>query len=127
MHAAAMPNLRARSRVASGSRLTAIEMNTRLSMPRTISIELRVTSRIQVCGSASMASVISGAFGPGASEVSRPQEHHPGEHHIRHQYEDRGRTHVLGPSRQLVVLVAVALDHRLVCRVEQLRGDHQQA
>ena len=42
-----MPKRRARSRCACGSLLTAIEMNTRLSMPSTISIELSVTSRIQ--------------------------------------------------------------------------------
>ena len=54
MQATAMPNLRAFSRCACGSLLTAIEMNTRLSMPSTISIELSVTSRIHTCGSVSI-------------------------------------------------------------------------
>src|SRR3546814_8249742 len=92
MQAAAMPNLRARSRVAGGSRLTAMEMNTRLSMPRTISIELRVTSRIQVCGSASMASVIVvSSFRAG--EVRLQCGGRQG-----HEYRQQiGRAHVLTP------------------------------
>ena len=57
MQATPMPNLRANSRRSGGSLLTAIEMNTRLSMPSTISIVLRVSSRIQTCGSLNISSI----------------------------------------------------------------------
>src|SRR3546814_18905428 len=92
MQAAAMPNLRARSRVAGGSRLTAIEMKTRLSIPRTISIELSVTSRIQVCGSASMARLIERSFQAKAkdSQQAGAEAQPPGEQPVQHQHENRG-------------------------------------
>lgn len=61
MHATAMPNLRANSRRSGGSLLTAMEMNTRLSMPSTISIVLNVNSRIHTCGSLN-SSIIGFAF-----------------------------------------------------------------
>src|SRR3546814_6022815 len=79
-HAAAMPNLRARSRCCGGRRLTAMEMKTRLSMPRTISIELRVTSRIQVCGSASMARLIERSFRYWSGEEHQA----PGQQYVHH-------------------------------------------
>src|SRR5690606_33953326 len=126
MQAAAMPNLRARSRVAGGRRLTAMEMNTRLSMPSTISIELRVTSRIQVCGSASIARLIWRSFRH-VSRKPRPEHQGPDQQYVHHRHEHRGRAHVLGAPGKLVVLAAVAFDHRLDGGVEQFGGQHDQA
>ncbi len=63
--ATAMPILRARSRTATGSRLTAIEMKTRLSMPSTISIALRVSRVIQTSGSISISYTGVSGFGFG--------------------------------------------------------------
>src|SRR5690606_32317171 len=126
MQAAAMPNLRARSRWAGGRRLTAMEMNTRLSMPSTISIELRVTSRIHVCGSASIARLIWRSF-PHVSRKPRPEHQGPDQQHVHHRHEHGGRAHVLGAPGQLVVLAAVAFDHRLDGGVEQFDRQHQQA
>ncbi|MNV66834.1 hypothetical protein D3C71_1596080 [compost metagenome] len=51
MQATAMPSLRANGRRASGSLLTAMEMNTRLSMPSTISSALSVNRVNQTFGS----------------------------------------------------------------------------
>jgi hypothetical protein len=47
-----MPILRATARWCAGSRPTAIEMNTRLSMPSTISSALKVTSVSHASGEA---------------------------------------------------------------------------
>src|SRR3546814_6049294 len=111
-HATAMPNLRAFSRCCGGSRLTAIEMNTRLSMPSTISIELNVNSRIHTCGSASNSQLINRIPStvvriiparrpvPAASRPARHQDHSPAQQHVHHHHEHRGRSHVLGAPSQ---------------------------
>src|SRR3546814_14141584 len=94
IQATAMPNLRAVSRVSTGSLLTAVEMNTRLSMPSTISIALRVIRVIQTSGSISISiTVVSRFF---YSVQLAMEDEPPGQHHVDHQYEHGGRTHVLG-------------------------------
>src|SRR5690606_13857406 len=124
IQATAMPNLRAFSRVSTGSLLTAIEMNTRLSMPSTISIALRVIRVIQTSGSISISiTVVSRFF---YSVQLAMEDEPPGPHHVDHQYEHGGRTHVLGPAGQFVELGAIAFDHRLDRRVEQFNAQHQQ-
>src|SRR5690606_17100341 len=126
MQATAMPNLRAKARFSAGSRPTAIEMNTRLSMPSTISSALRVTRVSQTFGSARNSKLIGGFPVVTGSKQARAQDQGPARQHVHHQHEDRGRAHVLGPSRQHGGLGAVALDHGLDRRVQQLGRQHQQ-
>src|SRR5690606_4935199 len=119
MQATAMPNLRANSRRSTGSRLTAIEMNTRLSMPSTISIVASVTSRIHTCGSERNSIIACLSFGnrwpwrARESGQARQQDGAPHQQYVEHQHEDGRRTHVLGAAGKLVVLVAVAADDGL--------------
>src|SRR5690606_17469589 len=124
MQATAMPNLRANSRRSGGSLLTAIEMNTRLSMPSTISIVLRVNSRIQTCGSLNIA-VIYSSFG--SLQPARDQHQAPHQQDVQHGHEHRRRAHVLGAAGQLVLLRPEPLDHRFDGRIEQLHRQHHQA
>src|SRR5690554_1839251 len=131
MQATAMPNFRANSRRSAGSRLTAIEMNTRLSMPSTISIVARVTSRIHTCGSEISSIIACLSFGSrspcGArgSWQSWQQQRAPDQQYVEHQHEDRRRAHVLGAAGKLVVLGAVAVDDRFDRRIQQFRRQHQ--
>src|SRR6478672_3777703 len=79
-----MPKRRARLRCAGGSLLTAIEMKTRLSTPRTISSVFNVISAIQICGSATHARLIGR---PGRSQVTRPEDQRPRQYDVDHQHE----------------------------------------
>src|SRR5690606_30088079 len=135
MHATAMPNLRANSRCSTGSRPTAMEMNTRLSMPSTISIVLRVSSRIHTCGSVTSSILPENSSirykrswcSTGRLEPARQEDQRPDDADVEHGHEHRRRAHVLGPAHQLVVFVAEAFDHRLQRRIEQFHQRHQQA
>src|SRR5690606_34487971 len=132
MHATAMPSLRANGRRASGSLLTAMEMNTRLSMPSTISSALRVSRVNQTFGSDSSSRNMDldpykgGKRTWGASEHARRQDQAPAQQNIHHQHEHRRRAHVLGAAGQLMEFGAVALDHRFNRRIGKLHRQHQQ-
>src|SRR5690606_19346547 len=129
MQATAMPNLRATSRRCGGSLLTAMEMKTRLSMPSTISIALRVSRVIQTSGSSSIsytaASVSVIRWVRCSGRQPRPQQRGPGQHHQQHGEEHGCRAHVLGPPGEFVLLRAIALDDRLDGGVQQLDDQHQ--
>src|SRR5690606_12886609 len=135
MQATAMPNLRANSRCSTGSRPTAIEMNTRLSMPSTISIVLKVSNRIHTCGSVTSSIIPENSSvrskcsccSAGRLEPARQEDQRPDDADVEHGHEHRRRAHVLGPAHQLVVFIAEAVDHRLQRRIEQFHQRHQQA
>src|SRR5690606_26039694 len=124
MQATAMPNLRATSRRCGGSLLTAIEMKTRLSMPSTISIALRVTRVIQTSGSISIS--ITGVSQQEQSEQAGDEQQPPGQQHVQHQHEHGGRAHVLGSAGELVELGAIPFDQCLDRGIEQLNAQHHQ-
>ena len=102
-------------------------MNTRLSIPSTISIALKVMRVIHVCGSEINSSIASlPVFSANAptraafaeidqkrtSQITVAEDQAPDQQHIHHQHEHGSRAHVLGAAGQFVDLGAVALDHR---------------
>src|SRR6185436_9666399 len=93
-HASARPKRRADGRREGGSRLTATEMNTRLSTPSTISSEDNVNSATQnsVVVRTSKPSPLS--LVPRASRHARPKHQSPAHQHVHHAHEHRSRTHV---------------------------------
>src|SRR5690606_11661357 len=127
MQATAMPNLRAKARWCSGRRPTAIEMNTRLSMPSTISSALRVTRVNQTFGSARNSRFMEGkSYGSSGIQQARAQHQGPARHVVEHQRERGRRSPVQGTPSQLVEFGAIALGHRLDGGIEQFGGQDQQ-
>src|SRR3546814_12236670 len=90
-------------------------MNTRLSMPSTISIELNVSSRIHTCGSASNSQLINRIPStvvriiparrtvPAASRPARHQDQSPAQHPVHHHPEHPGHSHFPGPPGPFLV------------------------
>src|SRR3546814_19853090 len=112
-------------------------MNTRLSMPSTISIELNVNSRIHTCGSASNSQLINripstvvriipaSRHVPAASRPARHQDHSPAPQHLHTHHKHRGPSHALRAPGTFAVLVTVAPDTRLA-HARQIAPAHPQ-
>src|SRR3954463_1043148 len=126
MQAKPRPSLRARERRSCGRLPTAIEMKTRLSTPSTISSVESVSSAIQACGSEMNSKDARLRWCPGRSlREARPEYQSPAQHHVEHQEQHCGRTHVFRTAGELVKLGARLVDDRLDRRVQELGGEHE--
>src|SRR5690349_21047978 len=126
MQAKPRPILRALERRSCGRLPTAIEMNTRLSTPSTISSVESVSSAIQACGSErnSKNARLRGCPDRPLCQT-RPEYQSPAEHHVEHQEQHGGRAHVLRAAGELVELGARLVDDGLDRGVEELGRQHE--